>query len=133
MKFFFCNSSQNLNFMYNCKKISDLRLSMATRITNTKKRVAISYTNLTPELLDAFKQQYPLGYTDKMIRIDKPNGDFFYAVVLDTPDTTYLVKVNVKIDSNPQEDLEKDLYEGDQVEEIKNTEDVVDMSSESDD
>ena len=61
-----------------------------------KKRVAISYKNLSPELRDEVKKQYPNGYTDHMIRIDKGPGDFFYAIVLETEDTSYLIKVDVK-------------------------------------
>ena len=53
-----------------------------------KKRVAISYKNLSPELRDEVKKQYPNGYTDHMIRIDKGPGDFFYAIVLETEDTS---------------------------------------------
>lgn len=105
---------------------------MAINKTNTKKRVAISYANLTPELLDALKAKYPYGYTDYMIRIDKPNGDFFYAVVLETDDTTYLVKVNVKIDTNPQEEIEKELFEADEVDDIKSADDVADVADSED-
>lgn len=101
---------------------------MAIKKTTPKKRVAISYANLTPELLDALKAKYPYGYTDEMIRIDKPNGDFFYAVVLETEDTSYLVKVNVKIDSNPQEEIEKELFEAEEVEDIKNADEVIDVA-----
>lgn len=106
---------------------------MAIKKTNTKKRVAISYANLTPELLSALKAKYPYGYTDEMIRIDKPNGDFFYAVVLETEEATYLVKVNVKIDSNPQEEIEKELFEAEEVEDIKNADDVIDQSDSDED
>lgn len=41
-----------------------------------KKRVAISYKNLSPELRDEVKKQYPNGYTDHMIRIDKGRHRF---------------------------------------------------------
>lgn len=105
-----------------------LILIMATRNTTAKKRVVVSYANLSPELIEALKKCYPLGFTDHMIRIDKPNGDFFYAVVLDTDEVTYLVKVNVKIDSTVAEELEKDLFHGDEVEDINGAEDIADTA-----
>lgn len=105
---------------------------MAIKKINPKKRVAISYANLTPELLEALKAKYPLGYTDEMIRIDKPNGEFFYAVVLETEEISYLVKVNVKIDSNPQEEIEKELFESDEVDDIKDAEQVIDVADSDD-
>ena len=45
-----------------------------------KKHLVASFHNLSPELQEEIKQKYPLGFTDAMIRVDKPNGDFFYAV-----------------------------------------------------
>ena len=87
-----------------------------------KKRVAISYKNLSPELGDEVKKQYPNGYTDHMIRIDKGPGDFFYAIVLETEDTSYLIKVDVKVDDQVEED-DKDFFGDD---EIKDDDEIID-------
>ena len=87
-----------------------------------KKRVAISYKNLSPELRDEVKKQYPNGYTDHMIRIDKGPGDFFYAIVLETEDTSYLIKVDVKVDDQVEED-DKDFVGDD---EIKDDDEIID-------
>lgn len=77
----------------------------------TKKRSVISYSSLTSELLDEFKNKYPYGYQNDVIKVDKPNGDSFYAVTLETEDAIYLVKVNVKIDSKiKDEDDDKDFF-----------------------
>ena len=43
----------------------------------TKKHIVTSFHNLAPELQEAVKQKYPLGFTEAMMRVDKPNGDFF--------------------------------------------------------
>ncbi len=99
--------------------------------TPPRKRVAISFANLSPELLDLFHQAYPAGYTDAMIRVDKPTGDFFYVVPLETPDTSYMVKVDVKIDAKPEEDLDKGYYSdedegGDGEDTLEGAEDVAD-------
>jgi len=63
-----------------------------------KKRLVISYDKLTPDLLTALRKKYPNGYEDYVIKVNAPNKEF-YAVTLDTEDASYLVKVNVKIDS----------------------------------
>ncbi|MFI3265505.1 MAG: hypothetical protein SNG38_09320 [Rikenellaceae bacterium] len=78
------------------------------------------------------KEKYPLGFNDAMMRIDKPNGDFFYAVPFETEDITYLVKIDVKIDDS--EKMEKDLFSDEIVEsdQIGKGDDAVDMESEED-
>ncbi|MDD3108792.1 MAG: hypothetical protein PHV49_06260 [Alistipes sp.] len=83
---------------------------MAAQPKKPKKRVVISYKNLTEALRELIKEQYPNGYTDQMIRIDKAPGDFFYAIVLETEEICYLVKVDVKIDDKVEEDKE-DFFE----------------------
>ncbi len=86
----------------------------------TKKRLIVSYHNLSPELQEELKKQYPSGYTDRMIRIEKSAGDFFYAVLLETADINYLVKVDVKIDDDPEEEEDKGYYD----DEIKGAEEI---------
>lgn len=79
----------------------------------SKKRVVVSYNNLSPELLELFKAKFPHGYQNNVIKVEKPNGDFFFAVTMDTDDASYLVKVNVKIDTKiKDEDDEKDFFGG---------------------
>ena len=43
--------------------------------TTAKKHIVTSFHNLTPEIQEAVKAKYPLGFTDAMIRVDKPNGE----------------------------------------------------------
>ncbi len=88
---------------------------MATTVQN-KKRVVISYKNLSEELQAELKKAYPAGFTDKMIRIDKGPGDFFYAVTLETEEYIYLVKIDVKIDTKVEEEEEKGYYDDDHIE-----------------
>lgn len=78
-----------------------------------KKRAVVSYANMSPEVAAAFKEKYPKGYADYMgniVKVDKPDGTFFYAVSVDLPDAIYLVKVAVTIDD--YEDVEKSLFGG---------------------
>ena len=80
---------------------------------SAKKRLVTSFNNLAPELQEAVKAAYPLGYTDYMMRIDKPNGDFFFAVPFETEEISYLVKIDVKIDDASTEEEDKDYYDDD--------------------
>ncbi len=77
-----------------------------------KKRLVVSYKNLKPEVLELVKEKYPKGYSDYVIKVDKGNGEYFYAITLDTEDTSYLIKVDVKVDMNA-DDVEKDLFGAD--------------------
>ena len=72
-----------------------------------KKRLVISYKNCPAEMLQAIREKYPLGYGDALIKVEKPNGDFFHAITVDFEDICYLVKVDVKIDSLTEEEFEK--------------------------
>ena len=101
-----------------------------TQLNRTKKHIVTSLHNLTAELQDALKEKYPYGFTDAMMRVDKPNGDFFYAVQFDTDEVAYLVKIDVKIDDNSAEEDEKDYYD----DELKGADDIQeDGGSSSDD
>lgn len=91
-----------------------------------KKRVVISYDNMSADLLAAFKAKYPKGYADYMgdiFKVEKPDGSFFYAVSLDIPNATYLVKVDVNIDN--YEEAENDLFEEDNSDELGEIDDNV--------
>ncbi|MFI3282866.1 MAG: hypothetical protein SNG10_04980 [Rikenellaceae bacterium] len=77
-----------------------------------KKRLVTSLNNLPVEIQEMVKAEYPLGFTDAMMRIDKPNGDFFYAVPFATEEIDYLVKINVKVDNITSND-EKDIFDDD--------------------
>lgn len=78
----------------------------------TKKRLVVSYKNCTDEVLEAIRKKYPSGYNDFVMKVSKPNGEFFYAITVDTVDASYLVKVDVKIDNLTEEEFEKEFGEG---------------------
>ncbi len=92
---------------------------------NTKKKLVVSFNNLPAELQAEVKAFYPMGYFDAMMRIDKPNGDFFYAVPFETDEISYLVKIDVKIDDMSEEDDDKEYYD----EDIKGADDIQDDGS----
>ncbi len=99
-----------------------------------KKRLVVSYKNLQPEVLELVKEKYPKGYSDYVIKVDKGNGEFFYAITLDTDDTSYLIKVDVKIDMNTDE-VEKDLFGSDNSdgEDFTESEDAAEFAEEAED
>ena len=79
---------------------------------NKKRRLVTSFHNLSVEQQAEVRTLYPLGYNDVMMRIDKPDGSFFYAVPYETADTYYLVKIDVKID-DATEDVDDGYYDDD--------------------
>ena len=89
-------------------------------VIQPKKRIIISYDNMSQDLKDAFDRKYPHGYADYMgdiMKVDKPDGSFFHAVRFKpftdedevVEDVLYLVKINVNTDD--VEEVEKDLFE----------------------
>ncbi len=86
-----------------------------------------SFNNLSAELQQAVKEAYPLGFTDSMIRIEKPDGSFFCAVSFATPEIDYLVKIDVKVDNKRADD--KDIFD----EDIKGGDDELQTDDEDED
>ncbi len=76
-----------------------------------KKRVIKSMENISAEVMEMVKKKYPDGWANHVIRVNKGNNEFFHAITVDTDDTSYMIKVNVKVDSI--EDLEKFAKEDD--------------------
>lgn len=77
-----------------------------------KKNLIVSYKNLSDELKRLLVETYPDGWTDYIKKTLKPNGESIFAVPLETEDTMYMVKFDVKVDSGMvEEDLDKSLYE----------------------
>lgn len=79
---------------------------------NHKKNLIISYAKLTDELKSLFLETYPKeagevveGYYKFQQRITKPNGEEIFVVPLETEDTLYMVKIDVKIDSQLSDDV----------------------------
>lgn len=93
---------------------------------SNKKRVVVKLQNLPADLQEAIRKEYPMGFTDHMIRVDKGPGDFFYAIVFETEDTSYLVKIDVNVDGQIDDDDDKDYYN----DEIKGADEIADTDDE---
>lgn len=85
---------------------------MATQIAK-KRNLVTAFNNLPADLQEAVKAFYPSGFSEAMIRVDKPNGDFFYAVPFETEEVAYLVKIDVKIDDSALDDDGADFFDDD--------------------
>ncbi|MDR1055005.1 MAG: hypothetical protein LBL90_04100 [Prevotellaceae bacterium] len=87
------------------------KTTSTVKSSNGKRRLVVSYKNLSPELIELVREKYPRGYADDVFKVDKGNGDFFHAITLDTADATYLIKVDVKVDTEIEE-VERQLFGG---------------------
>jgi hypothetical protein len=102
----------------------------------TKRRSIISYDKLTIEQKKQILRDYPDGYINHLTTIKTPTGEILDALIWETEEVIYLVKIN-KIMSKPKpiaedddEDFDDDL-EDDKVADIKD--DDLDDEEEEDD
>jgi len=75
-----------------------------------KKRIIINLNNLPPDALEAFRNKFPFGYNNFVMKVKTGNDSFFYAVTVDTNDASYLVKVPVKIDQKSGKE-DEDIFD----------------------
>ena len=108
-------------------------------MATTKKKVIKSLENLSDNLLDLLKEQYPTGYDSAITRITNAKKEPIFVFPLETEDATYLVKVPVTknsdgeydIGGNPKKD-EFDNSEGDSDDDYGSSDDY-NNNSDSDD
>jgi hypothetical protein len=102
----------------------------------TKRRSIISYDKLTIDQKKQILRDYPDGYINHLTPIKTPTGEILDALIWETEEVIYLVKIN-KIMSKPKpiaedddEDFDDDL-DDDKVADIKD--DDLDDEEEEDD
>lgn len=66
------------------------------------KRIIKNINNISDEVKEAVLEKYPDGWEDVVMRIDKPDKSFFHAITVDTEDSSYMIKVDVEVDSIEQ-------------------------------
>lgn len=77
----------------------------------TKKKVIKSLDNLSEDLKELLKKQYPLGYENSITRINNAKKEPIFVFPLETEEATYLVKIpatrnsegEYDVDSKPQD------------------------------
>src|SRR5688572_21918334 len=81
----------------------------------TKKRVIKSLENLTEDLRELLREQYPNGYESSITRITNAKKEPIFVFPLETNDSVYLVKVPATKNSDGGYDVEsgkKQEFEG---------------------
>ncbi len=71
-----------------------------------KKRVIKSLENLTDDLKDLLREQYPNGYEGSITRITNAKKEPIFVFPLETADATYLIKVPATKNSEGEYDVE---------------------------
>lgn len=72
----------------------------------SKKRVIKSLDNLTEDLRDLVRDQYPNGYESSITRISNAKKEPIFVFPLDTEDAVYLIKVPATKNSDGGYDVE---------------------------
>ena len=72
----------------------------------SKKRVIKSLENLTDELRELMRDQYPNGYESSISRITNAKKEPIFVFPLETEDATYLIKVPATRNSEGEYDVE---------------------------
>jgi hypothetical protein len=81
----------------------------------SKKRVIKSLENLSDDLRDLMRDQYPNGYEGSITRISNAKKEPIFVFPLETQDATYLIKVpatknsdgEYDVEANPETEFEK--------------------------
>src|SRR5688572_770527 len=81
----------------------------------SKKRVIKSLENLSEDLRDLMRDQYPNGYETSITRITNAKKEPIFVFPLETQDATYLIKVpatknsdgEYDVEANPETEFEK--------------------------
>jgi hypothetical protein len=72
----------------------------------SKKKVIKSLENLTEELRELLRDQYPNGYESSITRITNAKKEPIFVFPLETDDATYLIKVPATKNSEGEYDVE---------------------------
>jgi hypothetical protein len=72
----------------------------------SKKRVIKSLENLSEDLKELIRDQYPTGYESSITRITNAKKEPIFVFPLETEDATYLIKVPVTKNSDGEYDVD---------------------------
>ncbi len=75
-------------------------------MSGTKKRIIKSLENLSLELRELLKKQYPNGYEAAITRITNARNEPIFVFPLETEDATYLVKIPTVKNSEGEYEME---------------------------
>ena len=81
-------------------------------MAHSKKKVIKSLENLSEDLQELLRDQYPNGYEGSIQRITNAKREPIFVFPLETEDATYLVKVPATKNSDGEYDVESKAAEG---------------------
>jgi hypothetical protein len=79
----------------------------------SKKRAIISYDKLTIDQKKQILKDFPDGYVNHLTTIKTPTGEMLDALIWETDEVIYLVKINKVTPKAPAVDDEEDDFEDD--------------------
>jgi DNA-directed RNA polymerase subunit delta len=97
-----------------------------------KKRAIISYEKLTLEQKRNLEHSFPEGFSGSLTTIKLPSGEEMDAVIWETEEITYLVKITKAAYHSALDDDDDDLFDSSIADEIK-VEDDDDVSDDDED
>ena len=102
----------------------------------SKKRAIVTYEKLSEEMRDRLEEAFPEGFGGAMTQITTPTGELMDAVIWETDEMIYLVKLNKvkqKAVAIPDEDEEEDDFDDIPEDDVKgDDEDVADDDEDED-
>jgi hypothetical protein len=106
-------------------------------MTTNKKRIIKSLDNLTDELKDLMKRQYPAGYDASITRIKNAKNEPIFVFPLETVDSVYLIKVPATKNSDGEYDVDSSVKQefdkSDDTDDLRQADDDDDFNSGGDD
>ena len=102
----------------------------------SKKRAIVTYEKLSEEMRDRLEEAFPEGFGGAMTQVSTPTGELMDAVLWETDEMIYLVKLNkvkqknvvLPVDDEEEEEDFDDIPEDD----VKDEEDSTDDDDEED-
>lgn len=102
----------------------------------SKKRAIVSYDKLSEDMKDRLEDAFPDGFGGGMTQIKTPTGETLDALLWETDEIIYLIKLN-KVNKKPvvipQEDDEEEEDEIDDIEEEVKVDEAEDVADEEED
>lgn len=96
----------------------------------TKKRVIKSLDNLSEDLKELLKKQYPMGYENSITRINNAKKEPIFVFPLEAEEATYLVKIPATRNSEGEYDVDAKVKDPEFSDEEKNEDDDFGSSDE---
>lgn len=95
----------------------------------SKKRAIVTYEKLSEEMRDRLEEAFPEGFGGAMTQVSTPTGELMDAVLWETDEMIYLVKLNKVKQKNvvlPVDEEEEEDFDDIPEEDVKGEEDSVD-------